>query len=423
MDKRVPIEGSPLPSRSPTPGPAAGATSGPSPLERLASFRFTYVAICAFIGLYLFSVKGLERALDDHFQERVFAAANRADPAAGRLAAQVRREVDAVLNESPWTRLGGVRVTAVVLGADGGTLLYTGSHPLPEPPGPATDQRQLLPPLVDVAATVPHNAFASNAILVSYAAMLLTTLFLYTRTLTRREAQRLEAARNARDRLARRAGEIEAELEKVRERLGHVAPREQAHTAEIRSLQSERAALVAKLDEVERREAALRTDAGQNEDLEREHHALEELLEEALGDLDQKDGEIQTLQKQIRKQDRSSGRAGRQSEQLARRLRTLYKNLEIDERAIQDLVGLREEAQQLKAEEQLKRLSEETDNASVRRKIGGLPPHLSVFELSFGGKGRIYYCRGSKRRYRVLLVGAKNSQKPDLEYLSRLPKE
>ena len=61
--------------------------------------------------------------------------------------------------------------------------------------------------------------------------------------------------------------------------------------------------------------------------------------------------------------------------------------------------------------------------AAVRRKVGGLPPHLSIFELGFAGKGRIYYTRGRTRRTRVLLVGAKNSQKTDLEYLSRLPKE
>jgi hypothetical protein len=54
--------------------------------------------------------------------------------------------------------------------------------------------------------------------------------------------------------------------------------------------------------------------------------------------------------------------------------------------------------------------------------VGGLPPQLSIFELGFAGKGRIYYTRGRSRRFRVLLVGAKNSQKTDLEYLSRLPR-
>ena len=77
----------------------------------------------------------------------------------------------------------------------------------------------------------------------------------------------------------------------------------------------------------------------------------------------------------------------------------------------------------LKAEEVLKRLSDEAANVAVRRKVGGLPPHLSIFELGFAGKGRVYYTKGRHRRHRVLAMGAKNTQKADLEYLSRLPRE
>jgi len=108
---------------------------------------------------------------------------------------------------------------------------------------------------------------------------------------------------------------------------------------------------------------------------------------------------------------------------MARRLRTLYKNLEADDRAVQDLVKLGDESLRLRAEEALKRLSDEPEHATVRRKVGGLPAHLSIFELAFAGRGRIYYTRGRSRRYRLLAVGAKNTQKADLEYLSRLPKE
>ncbi len=75
----------------------------------------------------------------------------------------------------------------------------------------------------------------------------------------------------------------------------------------------------------------------------------------------------------------------------------------------------------LRAEDGIKRLIEEPDSVAVRRKVGGLPPQLSIFEIGFAGKGRIYYTRGRVHRYRVLAVGAKNTQKTDLEYLSRLP--
>ena len=121
---------------------------------------------------------------------------------------------------------------------------------------------------------------------------------------------------------------------------------------------------------------------------------------------------------------RSSGKTrSKQSERLARRFRTLYKTIEIEDRAIDDLAGLGDEALRLKAEESVKRLAEEADNVAVRRKVGGLPDGIQVFELGFAGKGRIYYAKGKSRRFRILLVGAKNTQNTDLEFLRRLAKD
>ena len=158
-------------------------------------------------------------------------------------------------------------------------------------------------------------------------------------------------------------------------------------------------------------------------ELEEERQALEELLEEAGSDLASKDDEIrelgQSLKRAARAENKSTGRA-REGEQLKRRLETLYKTLEIDARAISDLIALRDETMKLKAEESLKRLADETENVAVRRKVGGLPPHLAIFEPGFAGKGRVYYMRGKQRRFRVLTLGAKNTQNADLEYLRKL---
>jgi hypothetical protein len=157
-------------------------------------------------------------------------------------------------------------------------------------------------------------------------------------------------------------------------------------------------------------------------ELDAERRTLEELLDEAVRDVSKRDDEIAQLEQRLKRaaKESPSGARAREGEHLARRLRTLYKNLEIDDRAIDDLVALRDLEMQLKAEEALKRLSDEPDTAAVRRKVGGLPPQLSIFELGFAGKGRIYYQKGDVRRFRILTVGAKNSQKQDLEYLSRL---
>ncbi len=84
------------------------------------------------------------------------------------------------------------------------------------------------------------------------------------------------------------------------------------------------------------------------------------------------------------------------------------------------MIALGDESLRLKCEESLKRLDADAENVAVRRKVGGLPRHLSIFELSFAGKGRIYYTRRESGGYRVRSIGAKNTQNQDLEYLSRL---
>ena len=132
------------------------------------------------------------------------------------------------------------------------------------------------------------------------------------------------------------------------------------------------------------------------------------------------------LEQSLKKASRSTGKLAsaksRAADQLARRFRTLYKTIEVDDRALDDIASLGDESLRLKAEEAVKRLAEEADNVAVRRKVGGLPDYVQVFELGFAGKGRIYYTRGKARRFRILLVGAKNTQPTDLEYLSRLPR-
>ena len=84
------------------------------------------------------------------------------------------------------------------------------------------------------------------------------------------------------------------------------------------------------------------------------------------------------------------------------------------------IAALGDEGHRLRAEESLKRLDDSPETAGTRRKVGGLPSSLSIFELGFAGKGRIYYAKGRQRAFRILAVGGKASQKQDLDYLSRL---
>jgi uncharacterized protein YjiS (DUF1127 family) len=203
-----------------------------------------------------------------------------------------------------------------------------------------------------------------------------------------------------------------------------VEPAETAQADAIRSLRRERVVLQDKLRELAEREAALRATAARAIDLEQERQALEELLDEALEDLGHKESEIQGLHNRLKNAPqagapKAKGR-GREDERIARRLRTLYKSIDVDDRAVEDLASLGDESLRLRCEETIKRLAEDPDTAAVRRKVGGLPAQLAIYELGFAGKGRIYYMRADSGRYRILAIGGKATQKADLEYLSRL---
>ncbi len=398
---------------------------GDRAFDRLASFRVVYIAIFCFVAASVVTVLAVESLLSRHFSEAANAAIQ-VSPATGPIAPQIQAHVSDVVRGSAWTRLGGVDVRAIVIGADG-SILYTGGQVLPPPPtfdpiAVFRDAQRLLPASAETFVAVPINSVLVISILVGYGAILISGLFVHNRNVARREMMLIQSAIDARDETAKRTGNIERELEQVRMRLLEVEPAERAHTEEIQELQQERSSLQLKLLELAEREQKLRSTAERSIELDEERRALEDLLEEAATELGEREEVIGTLKSQLKRAAKAapSGGRSRATEQLAKRMRTLYKNLEFDDRAISDMIALRDETNRLKSEEAIKRLSDDADNAAVRRKVGGLPPQLSIFELGFAGKGRIYYTRGAQNRFRILAIGAKNTQKTDLEYLSRL---
>jgi len=404
---------------------AAPAPKGP--LDRIGSFRMVYAGILVYVLLCIASLEGAKTLLLHHFHRAVADAAI-ASPAQGRVVPQIQARIGDLLRSSPWTRFGGVQVRALVLAADGRTPIYLEGRTLPPPPGLGGDSAfeeagRLLPAITEVAVSIPPASLLAGAIFVGYGCALVPALFLHYRRSARREAALVDAAVAAHAAAAERARSIQSELDKVRARLAHVEPAEREHAGEIRTLHAEREALQAKLRELSEREARLHDQLVRTGDLDREREALEDLLEEAMQDLGQKEREIGELEERLRSAARAPAASPRAVEQLARRLRALYPNLEIDDRAIRGIAELGDESLRLRAEEALKRLDADPASAAVRRKVGGLPSGLAIFELAFAGKGRIYFRRGAQRPYRILAVGGKASQKADLDYLSRLPLE
>ena len=196
-----------------------------------------------------------------------------------------------------------------------------------------------------------------------------------------------------RDSAALRAQEISRELSSVRGRLSSLEPAERDHAMAIAELQAERKGLQHRVDTLLGREEELRGRAARAIDLDNEREALEELLAEAADDIEGKDEEIQNLGKSLKRATRQSGGGSSKSKDaqaLSKRFRTLYRALEMDTHAIEDLVGLRDEGMILKAEEAIKKLSEELGNGRrspqgrwpatapehLRARLRGKGPHL-----------------------------------------------
>lgn len=411
-----------------------------SPLDEASSFaragsRSTIVVLglglFVLVAAYLATVRFAEAQLGMEFSRRVEQAIE-VDNFDVPVAQQIRERIEARVDASRWVRLGGLRVTILVLAQDELTWLYVDGHAERTFDGLApgdllSEWMSLLPARAEVTTTLPHTAPLSIAILVSYALILLQVLFVNQKRVARRDSERLQEAVREREAAAQRASEIGAELAATRSRLSEIEPKERKHSDEIDHLQREREELHRRLARLAAREEALRGHADRAVDLAQEVRALEDLLEEATSDLDSKGEEIDRLETSLRKASKSSGKAqnakAKTADNLARRFRTLYKTVEIDERALTDIAGLGDASLRLKAEEAVKRLADEADNVAVRRKVGGLPDHVQVFEIGFAGKGRIYYAKGKSRRFRILCVGAKNTQDADLDYLSRMSKD
>ena len=399
---------------------------GQRPLEHIAAFRGVYVGIFAYVVFSVLSLDAAERALGSHFSHLVDRA-TRVSPGAGRVVPLIQDRLVDGIGESAWTRVMGVRVNALVLGADAQTPIFLNGR-TPQPPPDADmesamrEAMRLLPAISSVEVTVPFDSLLAGSIWVGWGVLIVPLLFFQQRRLARREEALFQAALASRDATMERARAIQGELDAVQQRLARLEPVERAHAEEIQKLQEERAELHGRLRALSEREASIRESTLSAEDLQREREALESLLDEAVTHLEVKEREISDLQERLDRAPKAPSSRGKAkaAEVLGKRMRTLYPSLTFDARAIDDMVALGDESLRLRAEEALKRLDADQDNATVRRKVGGLPAGLSIFELGFAGKGRIYYTKPAGPGFRVLAVGGKASQKTDLDYLRKL---
>ena len=252
--------------------------------------------------------------------------------------------------------------------------------------------------LVDVGLKIKHNGWLSNSILVFYV-LLAACILRFSLKKSEAEAERKE--REQQESIER----LSSQLEDTSARLQGVIAKEKVYVGKIGELNEEKRDLSRDVDglleEMEKLEEGLREQRSSRETLEQEVETLREEL--------------------LRLKERGEKRGGKKkktSENVAKRFRLLYKNLEFTDRAIKGFMDLTSDFQ-LKGEEVIHQLNENDELISVKRKVFGKGGKMNVLEVDFAYSGRLYFQKNSQGRIRVLAIGTKNSQGQDLTYIGK----
>ncbi|HSM89087.1 MAG TPA: hypothetical protein VLT56_03610 [Desulfobacterales bacterium] len=379
-------------------------------------FSIKILVLCILLPplLYLLTVFVLERQLQERYARGIEEACT-GDPqllldGSLRLRDAVRDNVEAYLRSSAIVRHGvSMRVR---VSTQGGTVLYPAPfedaadvHTLANPMRVAQDNFSLLSEglVVRVEARLEHNRLLSNGILGVYVLAALLVLLWHYRT----------AGRHIRREEAERRREIE--------RLNRL---EAENTARLSGLQREREGLLAEFAALKSVMQDVRQRAERNEDdLIGEIENLEKKLAENFGRQTIQQEEIQALKESLAAYEKEQRREDKvrlkTEEALRKRFATLYKNLTVNDRAVEGLADLNEELR-LKAEEVIHQLNAAPDLVPIKRKVFGKKNRETVLEVVFAYKGRLYFRKGIDRRVEVLAVGTKNTQGRELEFLSSL---
>ena len=376
---------------------------------------FKMLVLCVLLPpvVYVFSIQLLEKTIHARY-EKILAATYIGDT--GRLfdgsvplQDAIQENVNTFIS-SLKLRDWGVRVMVTVKTRDG-TYLYPNAYDNPKSDLSALDTfdvarenfRLLNEGLVkQVDVKIEHNTLISNLILISCLFVSLIVLFL----IYRRGLRMLD----------------EEEFAK-QEIIDGLSTERQNSLVHLERLETERINLSSKIDsmKVELDRERQKTSATEDEMID-ELVALEEKISQNLAMQDHQHQEIDALREKIKQFEKEDDAKNRQqlkaADAVRKRFGALYKNIVINEKAIEGFVDLTEEMK-IKAEEVVHQLNDDPDKVQIKRKVFGKKNRETVFEVIFAYKGRFYFRKISGNRAEVLAIGTKLTQNKDLVFLDK----
>ena len=135
-----------------------------------------------------------------------------------------------------------------------------------------------------------------------------------------------------------------------------------------------------------------------------------------------KEKEIEELKSKIQTYERRKTPKIRRSEFdfILKRFSVIYKNIEINRKALTGFLNL-DEDQQIKVEEIIHLLDSDPDKVIIKRKVfSGKKNRITCFEILFAYNGRLYFRKNENNRIEILTIGNKNTQTKDMEFIHNL---
>lgn len=383
----------------------------------MIKFRISIVLLCVILPpvLYIASTQFLERhgqnRLQSALQSTYLGDTRRLLDGSLDIRQAIPRNIEHTLSRSRWLTWGGKASVTVRTGQN--TLLYPATYEN------LTSGPDLASSALDLASEnyriinegleltldfkLPHNSLLATLVLAVYILLALSGLFIYYRRWSNRYRQENKRRTEELERLSRS------------ERLYH---------QRIEALQGEHTQMAEELEQMKAqlKEEKEKADASEEEMLE-EIISLEEQIQKRETRLAQRLEEMSTLEDKLANLEtarlKESNRKSKPVDMARKRLTTLYKRLDIHDRAIDGYIGLTEELK-IKAEEVMMQLNEDPAAVTIKRKVFGKKNRATVLEVVFGYKGRLYFRIKADHQAELLTIGTKNSQQQDLAYLERM---
>ncbi len=135
-----------------------------------------------------------------------------------------------------------------------------------------------------------------------------------------------------------------------------------------------------------------------------------------------KEKEIEELKSKIQIYERRKTPKLRRNEFdfILKRFSALYKTIEMNRKALTGFLTL-DEDHQIKVEEIIHMLDRDPDKVIIKRKVfSGKKNRTTCFEVLFAYNGRLYFTKNEKNMIEILVIGTKNTQTKDMEFVHNL---